>query len=487
MTAENAIAAQETLTPAAIRMFDCVVTDYCMPEQSGLDLLSWIKSRDPNLATIIVTAEGERELIAASLRAGAVDFLDKPIDLEKLRFAVTQAVRQTRRQRSLAESESAVQDLGRVQERMLVAQAARSPVRMDVCFHPKHPAGGDFFTRFQPAPHQTFCLLTDVSGHDLEAAYISAYFQGVVRGMLERGGPVQEIFAAFNRLLLEEWNHTGGWNAPTTEIKASVAACAILIDSAADTATVLAHGMPAPVYWLADGTAQVIGDTGGFPLGWFPDISGLSVVQPTPGGGSFCLWTDGLEEVAAQQGVSELSFAWALQRAQRRNEKLSEIHTALDDILVADIHLSPVSSALDFFRPLILEQYHGGQTGEIDEMQAFWRRSLKLAAPELPEDKLHDILLSSREMLLNALHHGCQGRADQKADFQAAYSPALQTIRVRVCDPGHGHQFNVARREERAAQELTQKHLGLVLTRHLATKMEAERGGATVIMDFAWR
>jgi len=40
---------------------------------------------------------------------------------------------------------------------------------------------------------------------------------------------------------------------------------------------------------------------------------------------------------------------------------------------------------------LILEQYHGGQAGQIDEMQAFWARSLMLAAPDLPETILHDV------------------------------------------------------------------------------------------------
>jgi len=486
VSAEDAASAREQLAPACIRTFDCVVTDYRMPDQSGLDLLAWIKGRDPALATIIVTAEGERGLIAESLRGGAVDFLDKPIDTEKLFAAVTRAVQQTWRQRHLADSESSVRELGRAQERMLGGEAARSPLRADVCFHPKHEAGGDFFSRFRPAPDKHFYMLTDVSGHDLQAAYISAYFQGVVRGMLEHEASMEEIFVSFNRLLLEEWNQVGEFGPQSSGIEASIAASAVLIDTTAQTATVLAHGMPAPVFWLPDGDAQLVGDSGGFPLGWFSNFSACGVVHPIPGGGSFCLWTDGLEDAAGKKGVSELSLAWALQRAKICGTKFAEIDFAADDILLADIYFSSSLSAPESFRPLILDQYHGGQSGEIDELQSIWRRSLQLVVPELPEARLHDVLLSSREVLLNALLHGCGSRADQKASFQAAYCPSLQTIRVRVCDPGPGHQFNLTVHEERAARELAEDHRGLILVRHLADNMSFRRNGASVTMDFNW-
>jgi len=112
---------------------------------------------------------------------------------------------------------------------------------------------------------------------------------------------------------------------------------------------------------------------------------------------------------------------------------------------------------------------------------------LQLVVPELPEAKLHDILLSSREVLLNALKHGCGNRADQKAGFQIACCPSLQTIRIRVCDPGPGHHFNLTVHEEHAARDLAEEHRGLILVRHLADKMSFQRNGASVTMDFNWR
>ena len=484
--AEDAIVAKEQLTSAGIRTFDCVVSDFRMPGCTGLELLAWIKGQDPGLATIIVTAEGERNLIAESLRGGAVDFLDKPVDPKKLNASVALAVQETRRQRRLAESDSAVQGLGRAQARMLSTDAGCQAVGVEVCFHPRHEAGGDFFSRFRPAPDQSFCLLTDVSGHDVQAAYISAYFQGVVRGMLEHTVSADQIFVTFNRLLLEEWNHAGEFERPAAGIEASIAACAVLIDSAARTATVLSQGLPAPVYWLPDGDARMVGEGGGFPLGWSPDFAAQGVVQSVAGGGSFCLWTDGLKEAAEKCGVSELSLAWALQQAKSGNRRLAEIESATDDILLADIHLLPDHQDPQAFRPLILEHYHGGQTGEIDELQAFWQRSLMLAAPELPAARQFDVLLASREALLNALQHGCGGRPEHRASFQIACCPSRQAVRVRVSDPGPGHHFNLAEHERHAAEDLAETHRGLILVNHLASGVDCQRNGASLKMDFTW-
>jgi len=478
--------AQEQLSLARIREVECMVTDYQMPGGTGLGLMIWLQAQDPSLATIIITVEDEKQIVAESLRSGAIDFLDKPVDMGRLFAAVARGVEHTRQQRRLKQSETAVKELGRAQERMLGVEAAHSLARVDVFFHPKHEAGGDFFSRFDPAPNQIFCLLTDVSGHDLQAAYISAYFQGVVRGMLERAAPLDEIFSTFNRLLLEEWNRTESFGAQPAGIVASVAACALLIDLAAQTATAVTHGAPAPVYWLPSGETRLVGKNNGFPLGWFPDIEAQRVVQPFAMGGSFCLWTDGLTDEAEKRGVSELSLAWALQRAKSLGETLPEIDAAADDILLVDIRVSPTDPVAESFRPLFYAQYHGGQSGEIDALQAAWRRSLMLALPELPEAKLFDVLLASRETVLNALNHGCGGDATQVASFQAAYSVSPRALRIRVCDPGPGHHFDLPRHEQHAAQQLAEAHRGLILVKHLATRVDRQREGATIILDFLW-
>lgn len=484
LVAEDAIEAQGQLQARGVGAFDCVLTDFYLPQGNGLELLLWIKRQDPGLATIMVTGSGERALVADSLRGGAVDFLDKPVEMDKLIQAVERAVRSTHRHRHMMEAESAVEILGQTQQRMLGADAPKGEVRVEICFHPKLEAGGDFFSQFQPSPDQYCALLTDVSGHDLQSAYISAFFHGYVRGKLENGAPFEKILSDFNRFLLEEMAQVNPTDSHPRGVVSSVAVCALGIDLLGRQVSVTNHGAPAPFYVLPDGRAQRLGCRGGFPLGWFAEEHVNLSTQSIAAGGSIWLWTDGLEDLADRNGVSAFSLAFALRQAQLKQQRLTGLNAAADDIMLAGLHLAQPPPQENFF-PLVVESHLGNQAADIDQFQSCWRRSLALAAPELGESRMHDILLASREALINALEHGCGSRADEEASIQISYAPPLDRVRVRVSDYGPGHGFNFHHHEVLAADQLLEERRGLILMNHLATTLDFQRGGAQVIMDFA--
>ena len=484
--AEHSDAARRQLTAAGAGHFGCVVTDHRMPEGNGLELLQWIREHDPNLATIMMTAEGERQVVADSLRAGASDFLDKPLCLETLRAAVTRAIELTERQRRAGQSEAAVQGLRQAQERLPEEADINFGVRRELCFYPKQETGGDFFNQFRVGPNQFLHLLTDVSGHDLQATYLSAYFQGVVRGLLQRAVPLPEILETFNRILHEDLCQTEGGAGRPSGISASVAVCAILVDLDSSLATVWIHGMAAPTHWLPNGEANTVGEAGGFPLGWFPELESRCAVQRIESGSAFCIWTDGLGDLASHLKVSELSLAWALQRARREGLKPGYVSHAVDDILVADLHLCDAGSEADAYRPLLVEAYAGNQAAAVDVAQAYWRRSLELALPDLSGATLHDVLLASREALLNALTHGCRAEPQQSATFAISACRQKRVLRVCVNDPGPGHSFDIEGFEQRGIDGLVTAHRGLILMKCLAGSLTTRKNGASVTMEFAW-
>jgi len=487
IAAENAAEAQAHLSPAKISAINCVVTDYLMPGINGLELLIWIRQQDASLATIMVTAQNEKDLIADSLRGGAVDFLEKPLDLKKLRAAVTRAVTQTCHQRHLAQSASAIRKLGLVQQRMLGAGNGPCQGIPRVYSHPVHDAGGDHFNHFRPTADRLFCLLTDVSGHDVQATYLSAFFQGFVRGALSRGASLEEIFRDFNHFLLNNTNDDGESLHTVEEVAASVAVCGLLVDFSAGTATVITQGAPPPIYLPPEGEVQVLGDNNGVPLGWFPELSLHATTHPFVQGGVFCLWTDGLGDLAAREGTSPLSLAYALQQSREPGTSLPCLTNATDDILLAVVDLAGEKVPEHDFWQVISERYHGGQAAEIDRLQSYWRRSLLLMAPELPASRLHDILLGSREALLNALNHGCRCDGRQSALFQLDCSRQRQLVRVTVSDPGPGHKFDIHRHEQRAGQDLPTEHRGLILMKYLANRLRLDQHGTRVIMEFEFQ
>jgi len=64
--------------------FDLVLTDQRMPNLSGLDLVKAVRAVNPETAVIIMTAYGSIETAVDAIKAGATDYLTKPLNLDEL-------------------------------------------------------------------------------------------------------------------------------------------------------------------------------------------------------------------------------------------------------------------------------------------------------------------------------------------------------------------------------------------------------------------
>jgi DNA-binding NtrC family response regulator len=71
---------------------DVVLTDLHMPGQSGIDFCAELHANRPDLPVVILTAFGSLETAIAALRAGAYDFITKPIDYDLLGFNLERAL-----------------------------------------------------------------------------------------------------------------------------------------------------------------------------------------------------------------------------------------------------------------------------------------------------------------------------------------------------------------------------------------------------------
>ena len=62
----------------------CVVTDVRMPEMSGLELVKRLKEQGSTLPIIMITGHGDVPLAVEAMRAGVLDFLEKPFENDAL-------------------------------------------------------------------------------------------------------------------------------------------------------------------------------------------------------------------------------------------------------------------------------------------------------------------------------------------------------------------------------------------------------------------
>lgn len=70
----------------------CVLTDIRMPGLTGLDLIRELRSRGETLPVIVMTGHGDVALAVEAMKAGVIDFLEKPFDDGHLIGAIRQAL-----------------------------------------------------------------------------------------------------------------------------------------------------------------------------------------------------------------------------------------------------------------------------------------------------------------------------------------------------------------------------------------------------------
>ena len=112
-------------TSLEAQQFDICLTDMRLPDGDGVDFVTYVQQHWPQMPVAVITAHGNMETAIQSLKAGAFDFLSKPIDLVLLRSLISGALKL-----SVSESLSEIQLIGESEEirnlRIKIAKVART-------------------------------------------------------------------------------------------------------------------------------------------------------------------------------------------------------------------------------------------------------------------------------------------------------------------------------------------------------------------------
>ncbi|MET0518341.1 MAG: sigma-54 dependent transcriptional regulator, partial [Burkholderiaceae bacterium] len=89
---ETAGTVADALARLRERHYSALITDMRLPDGSGLDLLAWLESQGRKEKALVITAFGSAENAVEALKAGAYDYLTKPVDLRQFRISVASAL-----------------------------------------------------------------------------------------------------------------------------------------------------------------------------------------------------------------------------------------------------------------------------------------------------------------------------------------------------------------------------------------------------------
>jgi CheY-like chemotaxis protein/anti-sigma regulatory factor (Ser/Thr protein kinase) len=478
---EEAIATLSARSPSA---FDAVLTDFLMPGISGIELVERIRDLDPSLATLIITSDSERETLSSSFRSGAVDFIEKPVSRQSLLAALVRATAHTRQQRHLRSAAGRLAAVTAIQDRLAPRLAAPGAIttaldcELATRICPIHEAGGDFVSAVRTDEGTVHLVLGDVSGHGLLEGFIASYFQGFVKGMQTLGAAPDRIADACNRFLLNEWAPSPGDLMPS-----SLSAVFLSLDLRQPCLSVYNYGCP-PVHWVHPSGRLHTLSAQSTPLGWFDTLTAGHDRLVPPDFGCCYIWSDGLDDQAREVGVSPVAFCARLLLAPPHlaSEALGDLQ-AHDDILVARLRWFPAGAPSEAWLPLFFAEIPGSGASSIDELQERFERELAYALSR-PAETLTTVSLCMREAVLNALLHGCGGRADLAAHLSARFLPDLDRIEVRVSDPGPGFTPAAPSGDIDFGNGEAHISLGINVMRKLSRCVRHERGGADCILEF---
>jgi two-component system response regulator FixJ len=88
--------------------FGCVVSDVRMPGIDGIELLKRMKAAHSSFPILVMTGHGDVPLAVEAMKLGAIDFLEKPFEDERLIAMIETAIRQAE---PTAKSEAVAQDI----------------------------------------------------------------------------------------------------------------------------------------------------------------------------------------------------------------------------------------------------------------------------------------------------------------------------------------------------------------------------------------
>lgn len=92
LSCTTAATLKEAISLVSHNSFDLCLTDMRLPDGMGIELVKYAQQHCPSMPIAVITAYGNTDMAVDCLKSGAFDFISKPVDLERLRTLVRNAL-----------------------------------------------------------------------------------------------------------------------------------------------------------------------------------------------------------------------------------------------------------------------------------------------------------------------------------------------------------------------------------------------------------
>jgi len=89
--AETATSGEDALVKIKNRSFDVIILDVMMPGMGGIETLKRIRKENPEVQIIMLTGQGTIDKAVEAMKEGAIEFLEKPADIDTLMDKIAKA------------------------------------------------------------------------------------------------------------------------------------------------------------------------------------------------------------------------------------------------------------------------------------------------------------------------------------------------------------------------------------------------------------
>lgn len=242
---------------------DLILLDLYMPGMDGTDVLNFLQSKKEysQIPVIMLTSEGDKEMLAKCMERGAFDYLNKPVNEVELNARIQTALRNKHQYDEIVklkdQSSEQLDEMGRIQRKLLPSNFPSSEdYSIEVIYEPCDASGGDFYNVFKIGERYTAFIIADVSGHGASAMVTMAIATNYLKLLTNEIISPKQALVALNDSLFE--------NLPTSHYLTMFYS---VFDHETRTLKYASAGHPAPyVYQKKKNQVVTLDFEPGFPL-----------------------------------------------------------------------------------------------------------------------------------------------------------------------------------------------------------------------------